>query len=120
MGNRLITIVYNKADVSPTIYEHWANISESKKFLKEQFIVFADRKSDVEYFAGRLAGRLHRQRDAECCSFGLLNTPESIQEIVKDKTRWRELADYSHGDEGILLVNVDDFSFDVLDYNYFK
>ena len=122
MGNRLIIICYSKdsKEVSPTIYQHWSQGKGAiATLLREQFETFKGRKDDCSYFTARLIGRLHGGDDKESCSLGVWNTPKDIEaSILSDN--WKALKDYSHGDEGIILVDVVNFKFDVLDYDYFS
>lgn len=112
MGDRAIVIFTDGAEVSPAIYLHW-NGTEVPAWLKEHKEMMADRTGDVAYAAARFVGIAHTKITGNL-SLGMWNlTPEQIDRIRgahPSTSPETELTAMSHGDAGVALVNVNDFT----------
>jgi hypothetical protein len=106
MGNRCLFIFTdtNKAEVSPTVYLHWS--PEPKKLIEQIKSFMGDRKGDVSYTAANFCYIARKAiGENEPLSLGIFETPRGL---LNDEAA---IKDYSHGDEGVYIVNCDDFSY---------
>jgi hypothetical protein len=113
MGNRALVIFESKDEVSPVVYLHWngSQVPELLQQLKERM---KGREGDVSYTAARFIGICH-ESIAGNLSLGVWNMPADTLIAVKSRgsNAWadKELAEYSHGDAGVVIVNAEDFTF---------
>ena len=114
MGDRALVIFEHNGDVSPVVYLHWSGnrVPAILQTLKERM---CDREGDVSYATARFIGICHEAIDGNL-SLGVWNLP--VETLVAVNTRGlsseadKELADYSHGDAGVVVVDAKDFSFE--------
>ncbi|MEL6679466.1 MAG: hypothetical protein AAFQ51_12225 [Pseudomonadota bacterium] len=107
MGDRAFIVFYNATDVSPTVYFHW-NGHDVPEWLEELKQVMSGREGDLSYAAARFVGVANSHIDGNL-SLGIWNTSTEIKRaILNDNDEL--LREYSHGDAGVILVNVADFS----------
>jgi hypothetical protein len=98
MGDRcLVVFTDDTGDISPAIYSHWAG-HDMPALLAEAGERGILREGDASYAAARFCGHLHEQ-SVRTTGLGLLPPPENLSDDV--------LQEYSHGDAGIAIVNVD-------------
>jgi len=111
MGNRCIIVVHNKKEFGPVIYQHWA--VDPVDTIKEFKELMQDRKGDVSYCSARLIGILH-VRTHGILSLGVWNLPKEFEQAIKDRLSGKDnnsINNYTHHDEGIYLIDCDDFSY---------
>jgi hypothetical protein len=114
MGDRALIIFEHNGEVSPVVYLHWSGsrVPALLQTLKERM---QGREGDVSYTTARFIGICHESIDGNL-SLGVWNLP--VETLVAVKTRGlsseadKELADYSHGDAGVVVVNAKDFTFE--------
>lgn len=107
MGNRCLYILYDNHEVSPTVYEHWASHPQTSIIRLKRHM--DGRFGDVPYATARLVGLLHAKNPESNLSLGIWNTPEDIVRAIR-KNLEEEIQNYSHGDEGVYVIDVRDFS----------
>jgi hypothetical protein len=99
MGDRVLFVCHDGgSEIAPAIYGHWCGY-EALDMLAAAAPRM--RKGDVSYAAARLCGYLHEQNKG-ALGLGLIAPPESIEPDT--------LAKFSHGDAGVVAVNVNDGS----------
>lgn len=102
MGDRALIIFHDKdkKDFSPVIYLHWHG-SQVKELLEKALPRL--RQGDINYAAARLIGVCHEQIEG-ALSLGISNAPRGEPSEV-----WAKVTsyDYSAGDAGVFLVDVD-------------
>jgi hypothetical protein len=105
MGHRaLIVFTDNKEEqFSPTVYLHWHG-AHAIEWLRELQDLMSDRLGDIDYACARFIGICHQNIEGNL-SLGVWTTP--FDAPAWDAEDW---AEYSHGDEGVFLVNTTDFS----------
>jgi len=119
MGDRALILFTDGKEVSPTVYLHWSG-SRVPELLDELKILMSDRLGDVGYSAARFIGLCHATIDGSL-SLGCWNAESSIEDAVwafssteadsePALTAVTELKSYSHGDAGVVIVNVNDLS----------
>jgi len=109
MGDRCLVLLTDGKEVSPTIYLHWAG-EGTTGFIKELKELMKDRTGDIQYAAARFTGICH-SHDIGCTGLGLWNTTESDKKAVIERDE-SALKEMSHGDAGVIVVNVDDFTWE--------
>lgn len=95
MGDRAIVVFRDADSVSPGVYLHWDGY---RAYDLLRAAAPRMRKGDAGYSAARFAGVCH-EHIAGNLSLGLLPPPRGTTPDL--------LADYSHGDAGVFLVDVD-------------
>ncbi len=105
MGNRACVIFTEGEEFSPVVYLHWHG-RDVPTFLKELKVLMADRKGDVPYAVARFTGICHAHIDGNL-SLGIWAESKEFSKFSKQD--WR---DYSHGDAGVVVVNVHDFTYE--------
>lgn len=114
MGDRALVVFTDGSEVSPTVYLHWSG-GRVPALIDELKTVMTGREGDVQYSAARFIGICHASIDGNL-SLGRWNTEEAICEAVKglDNVSGGDSAtsitEYSHGDAGCVVVNVNDHS----------
>jgi hypothetical protein len=114
MGDRALIIFTDGAEVSPTVYLHW-NGSSVPKLLEVCHSRMMGRLADVEYGVARFIGICHEHIDGNL-SLGCWNTDEAVETAARKVFSESEgkhiavLAEHSHGDAGVVVVNVNDYS----------
>jgi len=102
MGDRCLVVVTDGTEISPAIYTHWAGYQAPDILVKAG----ADgliRKDDVSYASARICGAFHEAlKDSGALSLGLIAPPSALDSDT--------LRKFSHGDAGVILVNVSDGS----------
>jgi hypothetical protein len=113
MGDRALVIFENKEEVSPVVYLHWSG-SRVPALLEQLKERMKGSEGDVAYAAARFVGICHESIEGNL-SLGVWNLPADT--LVAVRTRGlssaadAELAGYSHGDAGVVVVNAEDFTF---------
>lgn len=107
MGDRALVLFRNEQEVSPTVYLHWAGseVPEMLDILKEHM---TGRYDDVAYACARFIGICHVNNYGNT-GLGVWNTDELYQDAVF-KNDAVALEGMSHGDAGVVVVDVRDFS----------
>lgn len=96
MGDRALVVCHKgRSDFSPAVYTHWNGHKVGELLDKAQHVM---RKGDTSYASARLAGTFHENIKG-MLGFGLLPAPASWEEATSE--------DYSHGDAGVFMVDVD-------------
>lgn len=126
MGDRALVVFTDGEEVSPVIYAHWAG-DAIPELLATHRDLMKDRRGDVSYAAARFCGLLHEHVPGNL-SVGLFTTPPVEQQAVtilanpypewwtkeqmeaSDKAYSRILEEYSHGDAGLIVVNVKSYT----------
>jgi hypothetical protein len=108
MGDRAIILFTDGTDVSPSVYLHWHG-SRVPDLLDQHKTLMASRGADVAYAAARFVGIVHATMPDSNLSLGISNTGPAAQQavIARDEIA---LAHLSHGDAGVVIVNVNDYS----------
>jgi hypothetical protein len=112
MGDRALVIFENKDEISPVVYLHWSG-SRVPAFLQQLKERMQGREGDVSYATARFIGLCHEAIYGNL-SLGVWNLPADT--LVAVKTRGlsteadKELAGYSHGGAGVVVVNAHDFT----------
>ncbi len=111
MGNRALVLFTDGERVSPVVYLHWCG-SQVPAWLNELKQLMRGREGDVDYACARFVGLCHTKIKGNL-SLGVWNTPPNVGRAIRglpgDRAR-DELAAYSHGDAGVVIVNVGDFT----------
>lgn len=104
MGDRALVIFYASETVSPTVYLHWSgnDVPELLDELKERM---QGRFGDIDYATARFIGGCHDRLPGNL-SLGVFNNKFSINDLFDASV----MKKYSHGDAGVVIVNVDDFT----------
>lgn len=98
MGDRVLVTFTDKdnTDYTPAIYMHWAGDAAAELIRNAQPML---RRGDPSYAAARFCGECHKSLTGEL-GLGLLDAPKPSEPGFA----WE---DYSHGDAGVYVVNVD-------------
>jgi len=109
MGDRALIVITskNRDKFSPVIYTHFGGESVPE-YIAELDGLMAGRRDDVDYAAARLVGIIH-SHDVGNLSLGIWNAGRKLRRALKAEDE-EFLAQYSHGDAGIILVDCSDFS----------
>ncbi|MDK3075488.1 hypothetical protein QO034_20645 [Sedimentitalea sp. JM2-8] len=107
MGDRALVLFKNQDTVSPTVYLHWKG-SDVPLFIFQLGKLMADRKNDVSYAAARFIGLAHETIPGNL-SLGVMETPVELREAVLGNDV-EVIADFSHGDFGVVVVDTATFS----------
>lgn len=112
MGDRALVVFKNSSteEASPTVYLHWHG-RDVPLLLRELKELMRGREGDVEYACARFVGICHAHISGNM-SLGIWNTPNDIRLCIhsNDPADLKNIADYSHGDAGMVVVDVADFS----------
>lgn len=105
MGDRVLIILHtaDRSEYSPVIYGHWCG-DQAGKYIRELKELMDKRTDDLAYATARLIGIMHTHNEGNL-SLGAWNLPADF----KDEAEY--LKKMSHGDAGVILVDVKDFSF---------
>ena len=118
MGDKALVIFTNKNEVSPVCYLHWHG-DAVPQLLKETKELMETRRGDIEYGAARFLGIVHSKMPNDNLSLGVWNAQADLQNAVRNSfsdqpdfkaTAIEELVEYSHGDAGVIIVDVSDYS----------
>lgn len=105
MGDRALVIFTDKKEVSPAVYLHWSG-NRVPEFLEEHRELMKDRRGDVSYAAARFTGLCHTKIPGNL-SLGLFDVPKTVQTAIKsDVPTLKALQGFSHGDAGVVIVDV--------------
>ena len=108
MGDRALIIFTDGEDVSPVIYLHWAG-SRVPDLLHRHKDLMASRGADVQYAAARFVGIVHATMPEQNLSLGIWNADRIVRNAVLESDV-DVLAMTSHGDAGLVVVDVRDYS----------
>ena len=108
MGDRALVIFTDGERVSPVIYLHWSG-SRVPDLLEQHKALMASRGADVDYAAARFVGIVHAIMPEQNLSLGMWNADGSTRTAVKTRNV-DALKNLSHGDAGVVLVDVQDYS----------
>lgn len=123
MGDRALVIFANDQgqSVSPTVYLHWSG-SAVPDLIEKLSVVMGTRKGDVSYACARFAaiacddnpgnlsvGVLQTPQEVTIAASYIASFPDAAGGVALDNSR-KVLRKYSHGDAGVILVNVSDFT----------
>ncbi len=100
MGDRVLIIFKsddNGHSHAPAVYGHWSG-HEMPELLAAATEAGWLRKGDVGYSAARLCGWMCKQSDG-CTGVGIIAAPDDLSKET--------LTKFSHGDAGVLVVDVD-------------
>lgn len=127
MGDRALIVFTDKKgkEVSPTVYLHWGGDSVPQLIQKTADFM-TGRFNDVSYGCARFIGLAHVEMDVTNLSLGVWSTDEDLQKAIKeymqhdqylnpDETKasaMKVLAEASHGDAGLFLVNTETYSWE--------
>ncbi len=104
MGDRALIIFHDDEKVSPTVYLHWSG-SHVPELLGELKDRMKGREGDLAYAAARFVGICHEHIDGNL-SLGVSSNKFGVNDLLD-----RELMKAtSHGDAGVVIVNVEDFT----------
>lgn len=98
MGDRVLIVATDGAEISPAIYGHWFGY-DAPQILAEAGERGIVRKGDVSYAAARICGHFH-EKSVSTTGLGILPAPDDLE----DET----LTKFSHGDAGVIILNVED------------
>ena len=106
MGDRSLTIFTdsNKSAYSPTVYLHWAG-NQTPNFIMQTKKHMVGRLGDIQYACARFIGFCHADSPDSNLSLGVWNTKPADVKLIEDENK-----EFSHGDAGVFVVNVTDFS----------
>jgi len=105
MGNRALIVFTDKQIVSPIVYLHWHG-NQATEWIRKTEDLMAGRTGDVSYATARFIGIAHEHIDGNL-SLGVWSAPEGAEDFTLED--WRKV---SHGDSGVFVVDVADFSYD--------
>ena len=110
MGDRVLVIFTDGAEVSPTVYLHW-NGTATPALLARLKDLMKGREGDVQYSAARFIGICHKHIEGNL-SLGTWNTEPATIEAIRKKSAdlASVLENESHGDAGVVLFNVNDMT----------
>ncbi len=103
MGDRALVILKDGKEYSPVMYLHW-HAPQVQNYVNRLKEVMQGREGDIQYGFARLIGIAHNDIEGNL-SVGVWNLPERFSEA--DKTALQEM---SHGDGGIYVVDLKDYS----------
>lgn len=99
MGDRCLIVVTDGQEIAPAaIYTHWSG-REAPAIIAEAGAENLLRSGDVSYATARLVGHFH-SREPGAMSLGLVAAPDDLEPET--------LREFSHGDAGVIVVNVSD------------
>lgn len=105
MGDRALVILKDDDTYSPVMYLHW-HAPQVQNYINRLKEVMEGRGNDVHYAFARLLGIAHNDIDGNL-SLGCWNLPKGFNERDTDF-----LLDMSHGDGGIYVISLKDYSID--------
>lgn len=111
MGDRALVVfkdptVEDKDDrYSPVTYLHWGG-ERVPELLKETKQIMESRGVDINYTPARFIGVCHSEMEGNL-SLGTWNLPQGF-----DKWNKTQLIDYSHGDAGLIVVDINTWKFE--------
>lgn len=108
MGDRAIIVFTDGEDVSPVIYLHWSG-SNVPALLEQHKTLMASRGADLQYAAARFVGIVHATMPQQNLSLGIWNAEPVTRRAVLSADA-DELSKISHGDAGLIIVDVKDYS----------
>lgn len=109
MGDRALIIFKTDYEISPTVYLHWGGC-EATDFIGQLSSAADGKGICATYAAARFVGIAH-QATPGVMSLGVQNTEAELAEAIL-AGNLETIASYSHGDAGILIVNVEDYSWE--------
>ena len=103
MGDRALVILKCGNAYSPVMYLHW-HAPQVQNYINRLKEVMNNREEDIHYAFARLVGIVHNDIDGNL-SLGCWNLPAEFDE-ANDKAH----SSISHGDGGIYVVNLKDYT----------
>lgn len=100
MGDRAIVVFKDGDKCSPAAYLHWGGGS-IPGFLHKTWKLMEGRRKDMSYSFARFVGVCHENDPDSNTSLGAWSLPADFLFKTAD-----ELRDYSHGDAGLFIVDV--------------
>ena len=101
-----INVAERRAQYSPIIYLHWGG-EKVPELLSKLRKLMTSRGEDLNYQAARFVGICHDENPGNL-SLGMWNLPDNFTES----------ADQSHGDAGLIVVDIKDYSFKQYGHHY--
>jgi hypothetical protein len=103
MGDRALVILKSGESYSPVMYLHW-HAPQVGNYVRRLKDVMESRGEDLGYSFARLLGIVHNDIDGNL-SLGCWNLPKGFSEANS-----KMLREMSHGDGGIYVVDLKDYS----------
>jgi hypothetical protein len=103
MGDRALVILKDGTDYSPVMYLHW-HAPQVQNYVNRLKEVMVGREGDIQYGFARLVGIAHNDIQGNL-SLGCWSLPEDFSET--DEAMLKKM---SHGDGGIYVVDLKDYS----------
>lgn len=107
MGDRALIIFTDDAEVSPTVYLHWAGASVPD-YIAELATRAHPQGLSAYYAAARFIGIAH-ENNTGTLSLGVMQTPPEMEAAIQSG-KAEDIASFTHGDAGVVVVDVKDFS----------
>jgi hypothetical protein len=107
MGDRALIIFTDGAEVSPTVYLHWAGASVPD-YIDDLATRAHPQGLSADYAAARFIGIAHEDNTGTL-SLGVMQTPQEMQAAIQSG-KAEAIASFTHGDAGVVVVDVKDFS----------
>lgn len=104
MGDRVIIVCHaGPGDIAPAIYGHWAGHNAPERIVEAGKLGIL-RRGDPSYAAARLCWHMIQSSGdtSSALGYGLLSSPEDLEPET--------LEQESHGDAGVILLDVRDGS----------
>ncbi len=108
MGDRAVIIFTDGTEISPVIYLHWHG-SNVPALLEQHKELMASCGADLQYAAARFVGIVHATMPDENVSLGMWSAEQNTRDAVLARNE-TELNQISHGDAGLVIVDVNDYS----------
>jgi hypothetical protein len=103
MGDRALVVLKDGTNYSPVMYLHW-HAPQVQNYINRLKEVMNGREGDLQYGFGRLVGIAHNDIGGNL-SLGVWNLPQNFSESNAEA-----LKSMSHGDGGIYVVDLSDYS----------
>jgi hypothetical protein len=103
MGDIALVIFKDAHEFSPTVYLHWGG-SDVPDLIAKTAELMANRLGDVQYCCARFIGICHEQSPKSATGLGVWSTDPANLETPE------AIAEYSHGDAGVIIVDCRDFT----------
>ena len=107
MGDRALIIFKDGTEISPTVYLHWAGASVPD-YIADLAARAHPQGLSPDYAAARLIGIAHEDNPGTL-SLGVMQTPPEMEAAIQNG-KVEDIASFSHGDAGVVIVDVNDFT----------
>ena len=108
MGDRARVVFHDERKFSPSIYLHWGG-GNVRAYLNKALPRM--RTGDLAYASARFCGTCHEEISGGL-SLGLLPAPDGA--TFEEQMASARSSDFSHGDAGVFLVNVQDWTVEAI------